>query len=184
MIGNGNIFSDSVSPFGAVISLSIENSKVFEGVCYSLSRRLSIGGSAVVDIVFDPSASTDKNFIVFLPVTFKAYGAGPINIDLYVNPTYTGGAAMPFSNRDFTSQAASDVVWTLNPTVSDAGTLTPFQFIILSNGTAAVASAGGEASENQVTNIDISKKYMFRLTNTEAAAVTGASIAATWFEVK
>jgi hypothetical protein len=177
-----NLLSNAVSPLKGLITEDLANSLVFDSVLFSISKRLTIGALGVVDIVFDPTAC-GCDFVVILPVSFKAFGAGPINIDLYINPIYTLGTVIEAGNRDFTSPNTPDAIWTLNPTVSDPGIKSPFEFIVLSDGVAATAVAGGETRESQVSNIDPSKKYMFRLTNQENSAVIGAGMAASWFEL-
>ena len=177
-----NILTNSVSNLKGLIVEDLANNLVFDGILFSISKRLSIGASATVDIVFDPT-NCSCDFVVILPVSFKAFGAGPITVDLYANPDYVGGTPIVPVNRDFTSANTPKAIWALSPTINDVGTKLPPEFIILSDGHAAVAQAGGETRESQVSNIDTTKKYMFRLINLEASAVNGAAIAASWFEL-
>ena len=174
------ILKQSVSQFGAQTTIDIINKNVFDEIVFSISKRLLIGASGVIDIVFDPTACTCAK-LPFLPVALKFFGAGPIFIDLYINPIYTVGTPILAINRDFTSSNTSKTIWLINPTISNLGFLSPAEFIVLSNGTSANAAAGGESKESQLSNIDITKKYLFRMTNQEAKQAQG-HIASTWSE--
>ena len=184
--GSHNKLLNTYSQFGAQIKLDIENAKIFEEIVFAISKRILIPASAtpgatVLDIALDPTACT-CDFFVFLPVFFEAFGAGPIFVDLYVNPVYTGGTTIVPTNRDLSSLKTSDAVWKLAPSVSDPGIKTPSEFVIFSNGTAAVAKAGGSSKGDLATNIDKTKKYMFRFENQENVEAS-AIITANWFEV-
>lgn len=184
MIGNGNIIANAVSRFGAVVGLDIENAKVFEEIVFSVSKRLvfpssSVGGG-ILDIVIDTTCSCDV--LVFLPVVFKAFGAGPIFIDLYIGTDADeDGTIIESGNRDNNSANAAQVTSRLNPTINNVGTKAPFEFVILSNGTAAISMAGGEAKEGQVTSVIKNTKYMFRCATQEANSAFGY-FGSTWFE--
>lgn len=116
MIGSG----PKASVSNAYITFDAIEQKVFEEVVFSIQKRLTIGSSATVNIVFDPTGCRGFiRYMPFLPVTFKAYGAGPITVDLYRDPTYSAGTDLEPHNRDFTSSNASKSVWTVGSTISD-----------------------------------------------------------------
>ena len=118
-----------------------------------------------------------------MPAVFKAFVAGPVNIDVFINPTLSAsGTIIPVVNRDFTSSKVAQAVFKLNPTVTDDGTLIPSDYVIYSNGTPAIATIGGESSERLPLNLDTTNTYLFKLTNTDATEAL-AHVATTWFEV-
>ena len=179
MIGNGQA---GQSKFNAIVTNAIENEKVFEEIMFSIAKRLAIGSEAVNDIVIDPTGC-GCDFLVFLPAIFKAFGAGPVNIDMYVGTDADDdGTLWESINRDNASINTADVIVRLNPTINSDGTKLPVEFVILSDGTAATAIAGGESKEGQIFVARKDVKYMFRLTNTEAVAATG-HVSLNWFEV-
>jgi hypothetical protein len=182
MIGNG-LFGKAISKFKGIVSEELQNSLVFEEIVFGISKRITIPATGTpLDIVFDPTACSCA-FVVFLPFSAKAFGAGPIHLDIYTNPTYTGGTPIPVVNRDFTSSNTSDISWLLSPAVTDPGTKLPAEFIILSDGIPATATIGGESKEDLVFNIDFTKEYLLRFENQEASPTTGGLLAATWFEI-
>lgn len=181
-IGDGNILRNAASPFGAAISLDIENSKIFEDIVFSIAKRFTIGISATVDIVIDPQAC-NCGFLVFLPVAIKAFQAGPVNIDFYFGvDSDEDGTLWESANRLNTSSTSSNLTVRLNPTINDVGIKLPPEFAIYSNGTPAIATIGGESVDDLVFVARQDGKYMFRLINQEAA-VAQAHASFNWFEV-
>jgi len=177
-----DVLGAALSKFGALVNISIENEKVFHEILFSVSKRLTFAGLAIHDIVIDPLACTCDN-LVFLPAVFKAFGAGPIEIDMYFGVTTdSDGTEWGSINRDNTSSNTADVVVKLDPTVTDVGIKLPVEFSIFSDGIAAVSLAGGESKEGLVFNARKDGKYMFRFTNTENA-VANSTIAFNWYEV-
>ena len=182
MIGNGR--HGAAFTAGAVNTRPEASFKVFQDQVFSVAKRISFPASTYVDIVADPRSCT-CGILALFPIAFKAAFAGPINIDLFANPTFTPNTPLTTGNRDFTSLTQAEILWYKDETqtmVSAAGTPLPFEFIMLSDGTAAVASLGGEAEEDLISNIDMTKTYLIRLTNTEANIAKG-SFAANWFEL-
>ena len=179
MIGNGR--------FGAAYTADAVNVrpeasfKVFLDQVFSISKRIDWGNSEIVDLVIDPTLCT-CSVLALLPIGFKAAFAGPIDIDVFINPTFTPNTPLTTLNRNFPGSAVSPLLWYLRPTVSAPGVQVPSEFRVLSDGTAAVASLGGEAQENLIINIDMTNKYLIRMTNTEASAAKGA-FSASWFEI-
>lgn len=178
--GNKNKLLDTQSQFHAQTTINVTNKSVFDEIVYSISKRLFIAASGVIDIVMDPTACTCRK-LPLLPISIKFYGAGPIFVDLYINPVYTLGTTIPSGNRDFSSSESSSLIWLLNPTISSPGTLSPFEFSVLSNGVSAVASVGGESKDSQISNIDMTKKYLLRMTNQESNTAHGY-MSSTWAE--
>ncbi len=155
--------------------------KVFEDQVFSISKRLTYPSTGIVNIIADPT-SCSCGILALQPLKFKAAFAGPIHIDIYANPTFTPNTPLETLNRDFTSDTEAEILWYLNPTISDDGVLLPPEFIILSDGTAAVASLGGESQEDLISNIDLTIPYLIRATNQEANVAQGG-FSANWFEL-
>lgn len=178
---SGKLRNEAYNVFGTVIVEPITSSKVFDGVSFAASKRFTIGSEGVVDLVFDGTAVT-KEFIVFLPLTIKAFGAGPIYIDIYSGGDYSdNGTLIDCINRDTTSINDCESVIRLNPTITTTGTKLPVEFAVYSNGIPAVASLGGEVKEDFVLLLRKDVKYLIRMTNQEANAAD-AWFGFDWFE--
>jgi len=183
MIGDG-LISGAVSPFGAIINLSIENAKIVEGITWSIADRFVVqpATTKVFDILFDPTAFS-KSELILLPISFKAFGAGPVFIDTYVDPVVTANGTEILSiNRNLKIADAAELKIYKQPTTSSPGSKLPPEFSIFSDGTAAVAHVGGSVSIDLVLVIDPTKKYLFRLSNQENTNAD-ATISSAWFEV-
>ena len=172
--------------FGAKVGINIANAKVMDGETFGVAKRFVVpasGAGGIVNIVFDPIAFDGQGFVL-RPVKFKAFLAGPIEIDVYAGTDADdGGTQIIATNRNFLSPLVSQNVVRMDPTINTDGDLFPSNFVIFSNGTPAVSVAGGESSEDLVFVLDTTKKYMFRLTNLENVEAQ-AHFAATWFEVQ
>jgi hypothetical protein len=180
-IGSGK---PGVSVFNANVVNNIENEKVFQGVAFSIAKRFDLVGGATANILIDLTGITTGR-VVFFPVKFKAFGAGPVNIDLYRDPVSADdGTIWEYMNRDDNSANLSKTVVRFNPTVSDPGDKTPVEFAVFSDGVAAVAVAGGESKDNLVFNAVIGKKYLFKVTNIEAGADAFVHYASDYFEIE
>jgi hypothetical protein len=180
---NLSIFGNSISPFGAIYKEDIENKAVFDEKLFSISKRLTIGSSDTVYILIDPTAVTKEN-LIFIPPIFEAFGAGPIEIDIFQNPTYTGGTVITGGNRNLASSNTPELIFKLNPSITDPGTQLPFEFIIQSksSSTPVTTSIGGSTKEDLIFIPNKANEYLFRLLNTEAAACDGAHAAFNWIE--
>lgn len=180
MIGNGEA---GKSRIGANVNEELQNNLVFTRECvFSISKRFTIPSSGVVDIVFDSTGITAP-FLVFLPVFFQGFGAGPIEIDLFAGTDADDdGTEIICFNRNELSLKLCEMVVRLNPNIIDIGTKLPVEFEIPSDGTPATATIGGSAGDSIVTNINKAFKHTFRLTNTEAN-IARCVIAANWFEL-
>jgi len=182
IIGNSSGVSAATFEFAAVTTVDINSQKVFRDVAFSWSKRFTIGASATVNIVIDPTALGADIVPVVLPVNFTAVEAGPINIDLYFGTdSDEDGTLIVGGNRDNRSSTVPVVTVRLAPTINDDGTKTPFEAMIPSDGVAAVSSFGGQSKDDLIFIARKDGKYMFRLINTENA-VAQASIAMTIFE--
>lgn len=176
------ILENSYSRFGSISAIDIAEDRVLLGKTFSIAKRHTLALSSTNDIVIDPT-SCSCDYLIFQPVAFKAFGAGPINIDMYFGVNSDeDGTLWQSINRDNTSANTSPVVVRLNPTINDPGTKLPVEFTVFSNGTAAVATAGGETREGLIFNARQDGKYMFRVINTEANPAF-FHISATWYEV-
>jgi hypothetical protein len=175
--GNGY----GLSRVGAYVTEPLANNKIFQDQVFGISKRLTIGDSEVINIGIDATA-VDCDFLVLLPIAVKALGAGPLNIDLYVGSTFTGGTEIVSSNRNLDSSVTAKLKWYLAPTITGDGTKAAPEFTVLSNGTAAVSKITGESAEDLPINMVKGIKYIIRITNTAANSGTGA-IANNWFEL-
>jgi hypothetical protein len=183
MIGDSFPFR-SLSPSGAIYISAFENKLIQDGQIFGISTRLTIPATGTtVRLLFDPTAFTGRALLV-LPALFKAYGAGPIYINIYENPTYTGGTEIDSINFNFNSTNAAESIVKLNPTVTVLGTKLPNEYILLSAGGPAVARTGGEASAGDlVFDVDRTKKYLYVLDNQEANPADG-SVVIDWTELR
>ena len=176
------IMEQSRSIFGAVTAIDIAEDKVIDGRVFSIAKRHTLTSASTNDIVIDTTAC-NCDYLIVQPVVFKAFDAGPINIDMYFG-TESGddGTLWESINRDHKSGETSDVVVRLNPTVTSAGIKTASEFVIFSNGKAAVSKAGGETREGLIFNARTDGKYMFRVVNT-ANSSAFFHLSMTWYEV-
>lgn len=191
ILGDGNPIKNAISPNGAILKEDLENYLVQLGFAFSISKRIIIPasgaviGTNVLKIVVDLTACTCEK-LIFIPIFFKAFGAGPVFIDVYQDPTVTPatGTVIPSGNRNFILAATQtpETVWTLSPTVTNNGTKLPFEFSIQSDGAAAVTTTGGDSKEDLIFVPD-RKKYLFILENQENTATTAALISSTWAEL-
>lgn len=156
--------------YGASVTVDINSEKVFKGVAFSWSKRFDIAASDTVYIVVDPTLMAANETPVVLPVSFTAFGAGPINIDLYVGTTFTAatGTVWEGGNRDHNIVTAPKPIVTFDPTITLEGIKTPFEFMVPSDGVPAVASFGGQAKDDLIFIARKDAKYAFKLINTEA----------------
>lgn len=172
-IGNSSGVSAAAFPFAAITTVDINSQKVFKDVAFSWSKRFTVGASATVDIVIDPTGIAADRVAVVLPVAFTAFGAGPLNIDLYFGTdSDEDGTLWDGGNRDNTSATAPKATVRLNPTVNSVGVKTPFEFMVPSDGVPAVSSFGGQAKDDLIFIARKDGKYMFRIVNTEANAAS------------
>jgi hypothetical protein len=174
MIGDGG--------FNNLVSSSIDNYRVLSGDAFSVAKRFIIPASGVVDFVFDPTQATSDQ-VILLPLTFKAFQAGPIYIDIYFGTdSNNDGVLLEGVNRDLNILTTGEVFIRQAPTINNTGVLRPNDFVIFSDGVAATAIIGGESSEELILKIKKDQKYLIRLTNQEASPAF-AHIAANWFEI-
>lgn len=170
--------------FGALTTVDINSQKVFQGVSFGTSKRITYPkATGLTNIVFDGTAVT-KDKLVLLPINFNAFGAGPIHIDIYFGGTYgDDGTLIDCYNRDNESSNTCDSVVRLNPTITTKGTKLPPEFIILSNGTPAVASLGGEVIDNFASLLRKDGKYLIELANQDTGVDAFGWFGLDFFEV-
>lgn len=181
IIGNGK--NPAEFEFGAFTTVDINSQKVFEGIAFGITKRFPIPASpGVVNIVFDGTAVTSDR-LVLLPAAFKAYGAGPIYVDVYFGGNYgTDGDEIECFNRDGESANGCNVDVRLNPTITTDGTKTPLEFVIHSNGVPATASLGGEVIDSFITLLKKDGKYLIRLSNQDTTDAADGWIGLNFFE--
>jgi len=168
MIGDNPNLAATMFEFGAQTVVDINSQKVFRDVVFSWSRRFAIGASATVDIVIDPTGASGKTLVV-LPVSVIAQGAGPIFVDVYYGTDAdSDGTEWIGVNRDNRSNTAALTKLRLSPTINDAGTKIPFEFMIPSDGVPATATFAGEVHDSLILIPKTDGKYMFRFVNQEA----------------
>lgn len=179
MIGPGIFGSAFLSD--CVNIRSEANKKIFDDQVFSLAKRFTVAKSTSVDIVFDPTAHS--GVMCFLPIAFTCALGGPIEIDLHLGvDANENGKPWTTINRNNPSIVTANLKIRLNPTIVDAGIIGP-EFLIPSDGTGAVAKAGGQAQEDLAFNANTAIKYMFRVRNIDAVTDVKMSIGASWFEL-
>lgn len=184
--------SPNIAAFGfeyrAVTTVDINSQKVFRDEVFSWSRRFicpsSAVGGGIFDIVINPMLIAEDRTLVILPVSFTAFGAGPIFADLYFGTdSDEDGTACQGGNRDNRSLTQAKIEICFNPTINDIGTKTPFEFMITSDGVPAVASFGGQTKDDLIFIARKDGKYTFRMINQEANPAS-CVFAMTIFEAK
>lgn len=154
--------------FNAITTVDINSQKVFRDVSFAWSKRFALTGNGFANIIIDPTAIPDSKILVFLPITFSAVGAGPIFIDTYAGTDADDdGILWDGSNRDNRSSTTPDMIVRLNPNINSDGVKLPSEFMVPSDGTAAVASFGGQSKDDLIIIGRTDLKYMFRVMNQE-----------------
>lgn len=183
---NAGLFKNSVSSSGAIYISAFENKLIQEGKIFGFSKRLVIPGNGKVDITIDPTAVT-TNFALLLPPLIKAFGAGPIHIDIFTNPVYTGGTTIESINFNKNSSNTSGMVILLNPVVTDDGEQQPNQYTIFSSqtgGGAHTTQTGGEASMGDlIYDLNLDDVVMFRLSNQDTTNAAQGTFVTDWAEI-
>lgn len=183
MSGIGGLYPGAIiSSNKAVFTESVESSLIESGVVFGISTRLVVPASGISYLLIDPTAFTGVSFIL-LPPLFKAYGGGPIFIDLYTNPTYSGGTTIDSINFNFNSANVSEAIVKLDPVITDLGSKLPNEYSIFSVGLPATAKTGGEAGLNLAFTLNTDDTYLYRLTNQENSAAD-ASVVTDWYEIQ
>lgn len=175
-IGPANIASNNV-PFRASTVVNINDQKVLVEQCFSWSKRFVLPGSGTESgtkyIAIDFSSVDADKIVVILPVAFAAHGAGPVFIDFFANPTFTGGTVWAGANRNANASNMNPqtiVKYLALADVSNQGVKQPAELMIPSDGVSAVSSFGGQTQESLVLIANKSIKYMFKLVNQENVA--------------
>lgn len=169
------------SIFGAVVTNRIENDKIFDNICYGISKRFTIAASGSLDLLIDPTAFTG-NTLVILPVNVKGIGSR-VNIDLYVGTDADDdGTILNAINRNNNSSTVSELIARINPTINDSGTVRA-EFLIPADGAGASANVGGEVTEGLPFVMNKDFKYMLRITNTSTSSIFYGSFSFNFYEV-
>jgi hypothetical protein len=162
--------------------LAIEDAKAMEGISYSIRKRYSIESSGSMDLILDPTAFTGQA-VVFQPVSIDAIG-GPFHVDIYRGATADDDGTLinPF-NRDLNILTNGQVLLRKDPGNVVPGTDKPIELLIPSNGTGTVGVSGASSGDAIVAKLDITKKYLIRITNTDTVTAGQVGIKADHFEV-
>jgi hypothetical protein len=179
---------NSFSPSGGLYISDIENKFIANGVVFGISTRFTVNASATTTILINPTAYTG-NYILLLPPLIKGFGAGPLYVDLYDNPTVTeetGTNIVPI-NFNFNSLKTAATTVTLNPTITDNGTLRPNNYAIFSSldgGRAHTTKTGGEAAAgNLIYDLNLDHTYLIKITNQDTGNNAEGSIVFDWIEI-
>ncbi|MCK5600656.1 hypothetical protein KAR91_02235 [Candidatus Pacearchaeota archaeon] len=180
MTGNGKT---GINDFGSNVTLDTFNNRVFNHEVFGIAKRFSIGASEVIDIIID-SRSFDKETFVLLPFSILGFDAGPLNVDIYTGTVYTDatGVLWPGIDRNLETPVIPKVFGVYKPTITNVGTKSEAEFLVPSNGTAAVAKIAGSTKEDLLLKLQPGINYMIRITNTTATIGFG-SFGVSWFEV-
>ena len=179
IIGTGS----PINPFGAIPGIDLKDTKVMEGIAYSMRKRIELPSSGVAHIVFDPRAFAGSNIVV-LPIEYDAIG-GPIDVDLLVGVTsddLTGTPLFVYNRSQTTGVQVADSLIILNPTNFAVGAAPPIEFLVPSDGVGANVS-GSAGADTLVANLNFSIKHAIRLTNTDNAAAARVGVKFDFFEV-
>lgn len=177
MIGPG----PPINEFGAIPTLDISADKVTKGIAFSLRKRFSIAKNTFIDITFDPTAFVGKDVVVF-PLTFSALN-GPIFIDIYSGATADdNGTILPAFNRSLALGSPAASIIRLSPSNVDVTGLLAIEYLIPSSGVGVNLTAGG-AGDPLVAVTDVTKKLLFRLTNTDTVNSADVGVIFDFFEV-
>lgn len=185
IIGGNNVGRNS---FGSTITFDTLNNRVFNHEVFGITKRFTIAPGEFADILIDPTENGPfpKRTFVVLPAKIKAKGAGPVYIDMYVNPIVTAatGAILVPLDRNFDSAVTPHTVVRLNPTVTNVGTKAPFEDSIESaNGQGNTADVGGEIKDDFIIVPSKTIKYMIRLSNTDTTSTARCVFALNYYEV-
>ena len=184
MIGNGEV---GINNFGSRIVLDTFNNRVFNHEVFGVAKRFSFGASSQTHIVINPieKGAYPHNTLVFLPITVKSYGAGPIEIDIYVGTNSNNdGTLWESTDRNFIDPLTAHLTWRLNPTITNIGIKTPTEYSIYSSaGVGNSEDVGGEIKTSLLFIPVKTVAQTIRLTNTDASNAGIGHISANWFEV-
>lgn len=183
-IGGGvlSAIARAFSPFNAFVCLTIENAKVIEGIAYGICRRLTFTSSQTIDIILDPTAFTGSNLIL-LPIGLDGIG-GPLHIDIYRGATANDdGTLVNPPNHKHTITDPGEVIFHIAPTGIVPGSDKLGELIVPSDGAGVASSSGANTSETLVCELDPTKKYLFRITNTDGTGGATLGLKLDYFEV-
>lgn len=178
-----SIPSSAIGLTKSIITADVVNAKVFKGEVFAFSKRYSIDAEGTLYLVLDPTAISLTN-AVLLPITMQAYGGGPLEIDVYSNPTFTDGTVETTSNRNSNITTTPGLVVTSAPTVSAVGTKLPSEFYLFCEEQGAAIKIGGQVSDSLPLVFNKSNTYMFAITNTSTGTANYLQFAFDWLEYK
>lgn len=135
--------------------------------------------SGVNNFVFDPTALTNEELKV-LPFEIGV-PEGPVTIEVFGNCTYTAdtGTVLKSFNPNYALNYSAKCKFIQQPTIISEGTRA-YGFKTGISGTPNTAKAG-EATNNTPKTLDITKKYLFKITTTKI--MTLDKMFYSWFEI-
>lgn len=171
--------------YGALVTEPITNRKVELGQAFGLSKRITIIAGSTLNIVVDPTGLDSSSKLVFLPISFKGLGGGPVKIDYYIDSVYTDGTELGYINYNDVSGNTGLLEWYQDPTFSDYGTLSDFEseLFTASSGPSEKIEVGAAATEALISIKDPTRILRFLLTNTDADNDVALLVTANWFEI-
>lgn len=183
VIGGGKV---GVNSFGSQVFLDEFNNRIFNHEVFGVAKRFPIPASGVVDIVIDPTengAFPKENFI-FLPFVVEAKGAGPIEIDIYIDPdSDPDGTLWESIDRNFDGSLTAHTVVRLNPTINSTGIKSPTEYILESAaGQGNTADVGGEVKQDLLIIPLKTISVLVRITNTDTTNSARGHFVIDWFE--
>jgi hypothetical protein len=172
-----------VGELGAVVTEDTYNNDVCIHNMYGMSKRFQVPNNATRYIIIDPS-NIECEKLIFLPVVFKAFGAGTINIDLHANPTYIAGTEWDTIDRCNTDIEIAKTKIYFNTSVTAEGTKLAPEWEVFSNGIAAVSVLGGEAKDDLPFIADKNITYMFKIVNNDTTNTARCTVSFNFSEKK
>ena len=180
MIGSNEGLSNilSYSKNGLIVT-SYENDYISQGVAFQIHRRIPIGASATVKVVFDYSALVDKG-IFTLPIMAKT-NCCQCYLNTYKIETYTGGSELPSINRNGVSSNIAECVVKIGVTSADIAGDDLREYIVGALSTRQ-NSGGGSISGESPKIFESGDIIMFEIINQENDAVD-FELNFNWYEV-
>jgi hypothetical protein len=162
-----------------------EYAAIYKSKVFSISKRFTApsGGSSPVDIIVDPTGVSGDKQLIFLPLAFKAIGGGPVTIDIYFGGDIDDdGDVWDAMDRNTPAAVVPETVVRFGATVNTTGAKLPIEFMIASDGVAAVATIGGDTKDDLPFISRKDGKYLIRLNNIDSTDALCA-FSASFFEI-
>ena len=183
MIGQGD---SGLNSFGSRITLDTFNNRVFSHEVFGVSKRFTIPANSGIYVIIDPTANGvfPKNTFVLLPINIKTFGAGPVEINIHISPTYSGGTEWAAIDRNFVEPVTPHTKTLIVSSLDTIGAITPFEDIIESAaGQGNSSDVGGSVKGDLLINADKAKVYAIHIMNTDTSNAVTGRFAYNFFEV-